>query len=68
MASTPKLHPEFVTDQDGHRRAVILPVEEFEELIEDLNDLAAAAERRGEPTVPHEQVKAELKRDGCLPD
>ena len=57
MASEPQLHPEFVTDQDGQRKAVILPVEEFEKLIEDLDDLAAAAERRDVPTVPHEKVK-----------
>ena len=48
--------------------AVILPIEEFNELLEDLSDLAAIAERRDEPTVPHGQAVAELKKDGCLPD
>ena len=68
MAAKPQLHPQYVTDSDGQRKAVILSVEEFEELLEDLDDLALAAERRDDPTVPHEKAKAELKRDGYLPD
>jgi hypothetical protein len=45
---------------------VILPIEEFEELLEDIEDLAVLAERREEPTIPHEEVVAKLKRDGLL--
>jgi PHD/YefM family antitoxin component YafN of YafNO toxin-antitoxin module len=48
------------------RPAVILPLGEFEELMEDLEDLAAIAERRHEPTTSHEDFVAELKRDGVL--
>ncbi len=68
MAAKPQLHPQYVTDSDGRRKAVILPVEEFEELLEDLDDLAVAAERRGSATIPHEEAKAELRRDGYLSD
>jgi len=35
-------------------------------LIEDVEDLAAAAERRDEPTIPHKDLVAELKRDGLI--
>ena len=63
-----KLHPEYVTDEEGHKKAVILPIEEFDELLEDVDDLACLAERRDEPTVPHEKVVEDLRRDGCLPD
>ena len=38
------------------------------ELMEDISDLAAVAERREEPTRSHEQVLEELKRDGLLQD
>ena len=58
--------PEYVTDCDGNKKAVILPIAEYEGLLEDLQDLAVAAERRNEPTISHEQVTAELKRDGLL--
>ena len=68
MAAGPQLHPQYVTDSEGRRKAVILPVEEFEELLEDLDDLAVAAERREEATISHEEAKAELRRDGHLPD
>ncbi len=60
------IYPEYVTDGDGNKKAVIIPLAEYEELIEDLQDLAVVAERRGEPTVSHEQLTAELKRDGLL--
>ena len=43
---TAGISPEYVTDTDGNRKAIILPIAEYEELIEDLQDLAVAAERR----------------------
>jgi hypothetical protein len=66
MDIAPLLHPEFITDIDGNKKAVILPIAEYEELLEDLQDLAVAAERKNEPTVSHEQLTEELKRDGLL--
>jgi PHD/YefM family antitoxin component YafN of YafNO toxin-antitoxin module len=59
---------QYVVDEKGERTAVILPVEEFEELLEDLHDLAVIAERREEPTVPFEELKRKLREDGLLPD
>ena len=41
-------------------------MEEYEELLEDIEDLAAIAERRDEPTVTHEELLARLNRDGIL--
>ena len=57
---------QYVTNQAGEKTAVILPIDEFEELLEDLQDLAIVAERRGEPSVSHEELLAELKRDGLI--
>jgi len=62
------LQAQYITDEKGRKTAVILPIEEFEELLEDLQDLAVLAERRDEPTIPHEEVVARLKRDGYLQD
>jgi hypothetical protein len=56
-----------VVGDDGKREAVMLPLGEYEELLEDLRDLAVLAERRDEGTVTHEKLLAELKRDGLLP-
>ena len=68
MSTTPEFHPQFVTDSQGRKTAVILPIEEYDELLEDLADLAVAAERKDEPSVAHDQVVAELKKDGHLSD
>jgi hypothetical protein len=61
-----QLHPEFVMDGEGNKKAVILPIAEFEGLLEDLQDLATAAERRDERTISHGQLTEELKKDGLL--
>ncbi len=68
MQTAEKFHPQFVTDTSGRQTAVILPLGEYYELMEDLDDLAMAAERTDEPTVPHAKVVAELKADGYLSD
>ena len=56
----------YITDDHGERTAVVLPIADYEKLLEDLVDLVVVAERREEPTIPHEQFVAELKRDGLL--
>ena len=46
--------------------SVILPIDEFNELLEDIENLAILAERREEPTLSHEQLVLGLKKDGLL--
>ena len=50
----------YVVDENGNRTAVMLPIEEYEELLEDLQDLAVIAQRRDEPTVPIDVVVEQL--------
>ena len=57
---------QYLTTQDGTKTAVVLSISEYEKLLEDLDDLAVVAERRDEPTLSHEEFKADLKRDGIL--
>ncbi|MDP3186774.1 MAG: hypothetical protein Q8M58_16065 [Anaerolineales bacterium] len=66
MLNIKELQAQYVTNDTGKKVAVILPIEEFEELLEDIEDLAVLAERREEPTVTHAEVLAQLKRDGIL--
>lgn len=63
-----KLTVQYITDESGEKRAVIVPIEQYHALLEDLEDLAVMAERREEPAMSHEDVLAALKRDGFLPD
>jgi hypothetical protein len=58
---------QFIVDSEGERTAVILPISEYEELLEDLEDLAAIAERSKEPTVSLDEVLLRLKQNGKLP-
>ena len=66
MLDVRKLGINYVTNDAGDKTAVILPINDFNELMEDIEDLAAVAERREEPTVSHEELLAELRRDGLL--
>jgi PHD/YefM family antitoxin component YafN of YafNO toxin-antitoxin module len=59
-------HPQYITDEAGHKTAVILSLDAYSELMEDLTDLAAVAERRNEKTISHEDLLAELKADGLV--
>lgn len=58
---------QYLTDEKGRKTAVLLPIEEYERLLEDLEDMAAIAERRDEPTLSHEELIRDLRRDGLLP-
>ena len=60
------LNPKYITDDSGEKISVILPISEFQELLEDIEDLATVAERRDEPTISHKQLITELKRDGLI--
>lgn len=50
--------------KNGKPTAVILPLAEYEELLEDLHDMAVIARRKDEPTIPLEEVKRRLKKHG----
>ena len=41
----------YVVNEKGQKIAVIIPVKEYEELLEDIHDLAIIAERRDEPAI-----------------
>jgi hypothetical protein len=59
---------QFVTDADGNKTAVILPIEEYEELMEDLHLARVARESKDEERIPWKQVRAELVSEGKLDD
>ncbi len=56
----------FITDENGNKQSVVIPVETYEEIIEDIRDLAAIAERKDDKTLSLEEVKKNLKADGLL--
>jgi len=66
MINIEELHPQFITDESGNKQSVVLSIGDFRELMEDLDDLAAVAERREEPTTDHAEFIKELKSNGLL--
>lgn len=60
------LTPQFLTNEQGERTAVLLSIADYERLLEDLDDLAVVAERRSEPVLTHQEMLDEFKRDGII--
>jgi hypothetical protein len=55
--------PKFVYDESGNRVEVILAIQDYQamlEMVEDAEDSAIFDERRHEETIPWETVKAKL--------
>ena len=56
----------FVTDEKGRKKAVILDIKLYREMLEDLEDLRLLAERKDEATSSLEEVKKRIKARGLL--
>ena len=61
-----KFKGQFIINEKGQKTAAILPIEKYEELLEDLHDLAVVAERRDEPTITFDELKEKLRKDSLL--
>jgi hypothetical protein len=61
-----QLRSEYITDANGKKKAVILEIEFYQEILEDLEDLRLLAERKDEATVPLNDVEERLKARGLL--
>jgi hypothetical protein len=66
MINTKDLSLNYITNELGEKTAVILPISQFEELLQDIEDLAIVAERRDEPTISHADLIAELQQDDLI--
>jgi hypothetical protein len=64
MLNVKEIKMKYSTDKKGRKRSIILPIKQFEELMEDLEDLAVVAGRRDECTITHEELIKELKANG----
>lgn len=57
---------QFVVDSKGRKTGVLLSLEQYERLMEDLHDLAVVVERRDEEPMSLDDLKRRLKQDGLL--
>ena len=60
------MNTQFIIDESGMKTAVILPVEQYEDLLEDIHDLAVIAERKDEPSINYDDLMKRLKADGLI--
>ncbi len=63
--STP-VREQYITDAEGNKTAIILSIEQYEQILEDLHDLAIVAERRSETPVSLAKMQEWLKEDATL--
>lgn len=54
----------YVIDSKGKRTGVILPLEAYEQMVEDLHDLAKVAERKKEKPITLAEMKRRLGHAG----
>jgi hypothetical protein len=57
---------QFVTDAEGHKVAVVLDLQEWGELWEDIYDNMLATERAGETGMTLDEFEVELRKEGLL--
>jgi PHD/YefM family antitoxin component YafN of YafNO toxin-antitoxin module len=57
---------QYLTDERGAKVAVVIPIADYDALMEDIADLACVAERRDEERVSWDDVKKQLITDGLL--
>jgi hypothetical protein len=58
--------PKFVYDEAGNKTDVLMSIEDYETLLEDLEDIKRFAETRLEERFSWESVKQELQASGRL--
>jgi len=64
----PTVNEGYVVDENGNRIGVILPMEDYQKLMEELEELESvraydAAKRSGDPAVPFDQAVREIEQD-----
>lgn len=59
------MNTQFI-DELGNKTAVILPVQEYEGLLEDIQDLVVIAERKDELSISFVELKKRLIADGVI--
>ena len=57
---------QYVVDANGKKTGVILSLKHYQQLMQDLHDLAVVAERRDEKPISLEEMKRRLKKDAVL--
>ena len=66
MTMSMDLHPQYITNDNGEKMSVVLSMEEFENMLEDFEDLSIVAQRKDEQLIPHQNLLKELEQDSII--
>jgi hypothetical protein len=66
MTMPMNLNPQYITNNNGEKMSIVLSIQEFENILEDFEDLAIVAERKDEKVISHQDMLKELKQDGII--
>jgi len=58
----------YIVNERGRRTHAVMPLKDFEELLEDLRDLAVIASRKDEPAISLDELKRRLYGSTEIPD
>jgi len=56
---------QYLTDVRGERTGVILSLEQYEKLVEDVHDLAVVGDRLDDELITFEELKERLRLSPC---
>ena len=57
---------QYIIDTNGNKTAAILSIEQYEQMLEDIHDLAIVAERRSEQAIDLAEIKKRLNTNRTL--
>jgi len=66
MTMSMDLHPQYITNNNGEKTSVIISIEEYENMLEDFEDLVIVAQRKDEESISNEDFFKELEKDGLI--
>ena len=66
MTMPMNLNPQYITNDNGEKMSVVLSMQEFENILEEFEDLAIVAERKDKELISHQDILKELKQDGII--
>jgi PHD/YefM family antitoxin component YafN of YafNO toxin-antitoxin module len=61
-----KSQEQYIVDANGNKTAVILDIALYEQMLEDIHDLAVVAERRSQHSISLADMKKRLSLNGTL--
>ena len=56
------IREQYIIDSSGKKTAIILPMKQYKQLLEDLHDLAIVAERRNESVISLNEMNLMIKK------